>query len=92
MAGRASALAHHCRAMALYPEPVFHELVDLLRRARVAIVSDPHTGPLHARVKELVAADINVCLGQDDISDAYYPFGATTTCSRSHSSRRISSG
>ena len=69
------ALAHHCRAMALYPEPVFHELVDLLRRARVAIVSDPHTGPLHARVKELVAADINVCLGQDDISDAYYPFG-----------------
>jgi cytosine deaminase len=69
------ALAHHCRAMALYPEPVFHELVDLLRRARVAIVSDPHTGPLHARVKELIAADINVCLGQDDISDAYYPFG-----------------
>ena len=61
--------------MALYPEPVFRELVDLLRRAHVAIVSDPHTGPLHARVKELVAADINVCLGQDDISDAYYPFG-----------------
>jgi cytosine/creatinine deaminase len=69
------ALAHHCRAMALYPEPAFHDLVDLLRRARVAVVSDPHTGPLHARVKELVAADINVCLGQDDISDAYYPFG-----------------
>jgi hypothetical protein len=47
------ALAHHCRAMALYPQPVFHEMVDLLRRARVAIVSDPHTGPLHARGKEL---------------------------------------
>jgi hypothetical protein len=46
-------IAHHCRAMALYPQPVFHEMVDLLRRARVAIVSDPHTGPLHARGKEL---------------------------------------
>jgi cytosine/creatinine deaminase len=69
------ALAHHCRAMALYPEPVMHELIDLLRRARVSVVSDPHTGPLHARVKELLAAGVNVCLGQDDISDAYYPFG-----------------
>ncbi len=69
------ALAHHCRAMALYPQAVFDELVDVLRRARISVVSDPHTGPLHARVKELIAADINVCLGQDDISDAYYPFG-----------------
>jgi cytosine/creatinine deaminase len=69
------ALAHHCRAMALYPPAVFAELVDLLRRARVAVVSDPHTGPLHARVKELLAEGIDVCLGQDDISDAYYPFG-----------------
>jgi cytosine deaminase len=69
------ALAHHCRAMALYPEPVMRELIDLLRRARVSVVSDPHTGPLHARVKDLLAAGVNVCLGQDDISDAYYPFG-----------------
>jgi cytosine/creatinine deaminase len=69
------ALAHHCRAMALYPPAVFGPMVDLLRSARVSVVSDPHTGPLHARVKELLAAGINVCLGQDDISDAYYPFG-----------------
>jgi cytosine deaminase len=69
------ALAHHCRAMALYPQPVFDELVALLRRARVSVVSDPHTGPLHARVRELNREGINVCLGQDDISDAYYPFG-----------------
>ena len=41
----------------------------------MAIVSDPHTGPLHARVKELLAEGVTVCLGQDDISDAYYPFG-----------------
>jgi cytosine deaminase len=69
------ALAHHCRAMALYPPPVFAELVTLLHRARVSIVSDPHTGPLHARVRELMQEGINVCLGQDDVSDAYYPFG-----------------
>jgi cytosine deaminase len=43
--------------------------------AEVAVVSDPHTGPLHARVRELMAAGINVSLGQDDISDAYYAFG-----------------
>lgn len=69
------ALAHHCRAMALYPDNYFRELTALLGSARVSVVSNPHTGPLHARVKELLAADINVCLGQDDISDAYYPLG-----------------
>jgi len=69
------ALAHHCRAMCLYPEPYFHRLAGTLKRARVAVVSDPHTGPLHARVKELLAEGVTVCLGQDDISDAYYPFG-----------------
>src|ERR1700730_14721604 len=69
------ALAHHCRAMALYDETYFAELAELLRRARISIVSDPHTGPLHARVKDLLREGVNVSLGQDDISDAYYPFG-----------------
>ena len=68
-------LAHHCRAMALYPTPYFNRLVGTLRRARVPVVSDPHTGPLHARVKELLAQGVTVSIGQDDISDAYYPFG-----------------
>lgn len=69
------ALAHHARAMQLYPEPYFERLVALLSMAEIAVVSDPHTGPLHARVRELMAAGINVSLGQDDISDAYYAFG-----------------
>lgn len=69
------ALAHHCRAMELYPEPYFERLVALLREAEVSVVSDPHTGPLHARVRELRGAGLNVALGQDDISDAYYAFG-----------------
>ena len=69
------ALAHHARAMALYPTPYFQKLAALLKQANMTVVSDPHTGPLHARVKELLAEGASVCLGQDDISDAYYPFG-----------------
>ena len=69
------ALAHHARAMALYPEPYFRKVAALLKQARMGVVSDPHTGPLHARVKELLANGNLVCLGQDDCCDAYYPFG-----------------
>lgn len=69
------ALAHHARAMALYPQPYFQKVAALLKQAKMAVVSDPHTGPLHARVKELLTEGVTVCLGQDDISDAYYPFG-----------------
>ena len=69
------ALAHHARAMELYPQPYFQKIAALLKRAQMTVVSDPHTGPLHARVKELLEEGVNVCLGQDDISDGYYPFG-----------------
>ena len=69
------ALAHHARAMALYPQPYFQKVAALLRQAKMAVVTDPHTGPLHARVKELLEEGVTVCLGQDDISDGYYPFG-----------------
>src|SRR5215216_2914895 len=69
------ALAHHARAMELYPQPYFQKIAALLRQAQMAVVSDPHTGPLHARVKELLEEGVLVCLGQDDISDGYYPFG-----------------
>ena len=69
------ALAHHARAMALYPQPYFQKVAALLKQAKMAVVSDPHTGPLHARVKELLTEGVTVCLGQDDVSDAYYPFG-----------------
>ena len=68
-------LAHHARAMALYPTPYFQKLAALLTQAQIAVVTDPHTGPLHARVSELRQEGVVVCLGQDDISDAYYPYG-----------------
>jgi len=67
--------AQHARAMRLYPEPYFRKVSALIRKADLGVVSDPHTGPLHARVKELYQMGVNVALGQDDIADAYYPFG-----------------
>lgn len=68
-------LAHHARAMSLYPKPYLQKVAALLKEAQMGLVTDPHTGPLHACVKELLAEGVLVCLGQDDISDAYYPFG-----------------
>lgn len=68
-------LAHHARAMALYPKPYFQKVSALLKKAQMGVVSDPQTGPLHARVHELLEEGNLVCLGQDDISDAYYAFG-----------------
>jgi len=69
------ALAHHARAMSLYSNSDVEKVAALMRQARMSLVTDPHTGPLHARVKELLADNINVCLGQDDMSDSFYPFG-----------------
>ncbi|WP_061299270.1 amidohydrolase family protein [Herbidospora cretacea] len=73
MTGRAS--AQHARAMALYPEPYLRRLTELCKRAGLGLVSDPHTGPLHLPVLPLTDAGVPVALGQDDIEDAYYPFG-----------------
>lgn len=67
--------AQHCRAMALYPEPYYRKIEYLLKRAKISVVSDPQTGPLYARVKDLYKAGVRIALGQDDIADAYYPFG-----------------
>ena len=41
----------------------------------MGIVTDPHTGPLHVKVKELLNAGVTVALAQDDVNDAYYPYG-----------------
>jgi cytosine deaminase len=67
--------AQHCRAMALYPEPYYRKIEHLLKQAKIGVVSDPQTGPLYARVKDMYKSGVRISLGQDDISDAYYPFG-----------------
>ncbi len=67
--------AQHCRAMALYPEPYYRKIEALLKQAKIGVVSDPQTGPLYARVKSMYKAGVRIALGQDDIADAYYPYG-----------------
>ncbi len=67
--------AQHARAMQLYPDPYYRKVEALLKNAKIGVISDPQTGPLHARVIELYNAGVGIALGQDDISDAYYPYG-----------------
>jgi cytosine deaminase len=68
-------VAHHARAVGLYARPSLERLAALGRRAGLGFVSDPHTGPLHLPVRELTSLGLPVALGQDDIEDAFYPFG-----------------
>jgi cytosine/creatinine deaminase len=68
-------VANHARAVGLYARPSLERLAGLARRAGLGFVSDPHTGPLHLPVRELTGMGVPVALGQDDIEDAYYPFG-----------------
>jgi cytosine deaminase len=67
--------ACHARATALYSDVYHRKVVALLKKAGVAVVTDPHTGPLHVRVRELLNGGVTVALGQDDVDDAYYPYG-----------------
>lgn len=67
--------ACHARATGLYNEVYHRKLVALLKKAGVGIVTNPHTGPLHVKVKELLNAGVPVALAQDDVNDAYYPYG-----------------
>jgi cytosine deaminase len=67
--------ACHVRASALYNEGYHRKFATILKNAGVGIVTNPHTGPLHVKVKELLSAGVNVALGQDDVDDAYYPYG-----------------
>jgi cytosine deaminase len=68
-------VACHARAVGLYPGPSLQRLIGLAKRAGLGFVSDPHTGPLHLPVREFLNAGMPVALGQDDIEDAFYPFG-----------------
>jgi cytosine deaminase len=67
--------ACHARATALYSEVYHRKLIALLKKAEVGVITDPHTGPLHVRVRELLNSGVTVALGQDDVDDAYYPYG-----------------
>ncbi|MGI8651473.1 MAG: amidohydrolase family protein [Geodermatophilaceae bacterium] len=68
-------VACHARAVGLYPVEEQVRLADLAREAGLGFVSDPHTGPLALPVERFLALGVTVALGQDDIEDAYYPYG-----------------
>jgi cytosine deaminase len=68
-------VACHARAVGTYDETSILRLAGLARRAGMGFISDPHTGPLHLPVDAFVEEGLDVGLGQDDIEDAYYPWG-----------------
>jgi cytosine deaminase len=67
--------ANHARASHMYPKPYLTKLAQILKKADMSLVSDPQTGPLHIPIKFMLKEGVNVALGQDDIADAYYPYG-----------------
>jgi cytosine/creatinine deaminase len=68
-------VACHARAMGVYPQGYYDSLVTLLLDSRMTFVTDPHTGSLCMRALDLGRRGVPVAFGQDDIADAYYPFG-----------------
>ncbi|HEX6338786.1 MAG TPA: amidohydrolase family protein [Jiangellaceae bacterium] len=68
-------IANHARAVGTYAEPSVRRLAGLARRAGLGFVTDPHTGPLGLPAFLMADLGVPVALGQDDIEDAYYPFG-----------------
>jgi cytosine deaminase len=67
--------ACHARAMGSYGGEHSRSVAQLCAKAGVGIVTSPHTGPISTRVDLLQKSGVVVALGQDDCSDAYYPYG-----------------
>jgi cytosine deaminase len=86
MGGRVT--ASHTTAMHSYNNAYAHKLINNLKRAQMHMVTNPLDNstlqgrfdnyPIrrgHTRVKELLAAGINVCIGHDSVMDPWYPLG-----------------
>ena len=80
--------ASHCTAMHSYDNAYAFKLIQLLARSGINVVANPFdniilqgrfdTYPKRrgmARVKELLAAGVNVSVGHDSIMDPWYPLG-----------------
>ena len=68
-------VACHARALGHYEADRQTAVLELARDVGLGLVSDPHTGSVALPVERAVALGVDVALGQDDIEDAYYPFG-----------------
>jgi cytosine deaminase len=68
-------VACHARAVGHYDAARRDALLDLAGEVGLGLVSDPHTGSVALPVERALERGVAVALGQDDIEDAYYPFG-----------------
>jgi cytosine deaminase len=86
MGGRVT--ASHTTAMHSYNNAYAYRLINNIKRAQMHMVTNPLDNstlqgrfdhyPIrrgHTRVKELLAAGINVCVGHDSVMDPWYPLG-----------------
>ncbi|MBI4944499.1 MAG: amidohydrolase family protein [Actinobacteria bacterium] len=86
MTGRVT--ASHTTAMGSYNAAYAYRLVNNIRRAGLHMVTNPldnsvlqgrfDVGPVRrgqTRVKELIAAGLNVAIGHDSVMDPWYPLG-----------------
>lgn len=80
--------ASHCCALAFYDDAHASKVIDLVRQANLSIVSNAQISLVDianlareprprgiTRVRELLAAGVNVASAQDDVDDWYYPWG-----------------
>ncbi len=86
MAGRVT--ASHTTAMHSYNNAYAYRVINNIARAGMHIVTNPLDNAVlqgrfdsypirrgHTRVKELMSAGINVCIGHDSVMDPWYPLG-----------------
>jgi cytosine deaminase len=86
MSGRVT--ASHTTAMGSYNAAYAYRLIANIKRAGLHMVTNPldnsvlqgrfDTGPIRrgqTRVKELIAAGVNVAIGHDSVMDPWYPLG-----------------
>jgi len=86
MGGRVT--ASHTTAMHSYNNAYAYRLINNLKRAQMHMVTNPLDNSVlqgrfdgypirrgHTRVKELLAAGVNVCIGHDSVMDPWYPLG-----------------
>ncbi|MCZ7527026.1 MAG: amidohydrolase family protein [Acidimicrobiia bacterium] len=81
-------VASHGCGLASYDDHLAERTIMLVRDAGISVCANAHVSLVskceHAsqpiprgitRVRELIAAGVNVVTGQDDVADPYYPFG-----------------
>lgn len=80
--------AAHCCSLASQNEEYASSVIDLVAQAGISIITNPTANlflqgrsdhhPIRrgiTRVKELMAAGVNVACGSDNLRDVFYPFG-----------------